>query len=66
MSAGPKVEAGGRIMAGRIVEAGGDVFRMILIVSRVDTCCPLSPGGTHPPGGKPCVVGGGGGGSPDR
>ena len=29
------VEAGGRSMAGRIVKAGGDVFRVILIVFRV-------------------------------
>ena len=62
MSARPKVEAGGRSVAGRIVEAGGDVFRIILIVFRVDTCCPPSPGETHPPVGKPCVVGVGRGG----
>ena len=54
---GPKVKAGGRSVAGQIVEAGGDVFRIILIFFRVDTCCPPSPGGTNPPGGKPCVGG---------
>ena len=30
------VEAVGRIVAGRIVEAGGDIFRVILIVFRVE------------------------------
>ena len=33
-SAGTKVEAVGRSVAGRIVKAGGDIFRMILIVFR--------------------------------
>ena len=45
---GPKVEAGGRSVAGRIVKAGGDVFRMILIVFRDNTCCPLPPVGPTP------------------
>ena len=31
-----KVEAGGRSVDGRIIEEGGDVFRMILIVFRVE------------------------------
>ena len=35
MLVGPKAEAGGRSVAGRIFEAGCDVVRMILIVFRV-------------------------------
>ena len=62
-SAGPKVDAGGRSVDGEIVEAAGDIFRIILIVFVVDTCCPPPPSGTHPPDSKPCVGGDGGGGS---
>ena len=39
-------------MDGQIVEVGDYVFSMILIVFRVDTCFPLSPGGTHPLAGR--------------